>query len=64
MPDVSLCDRGKTDALVETTIKWEHGLKTKGVDSDQLAAAIQATEHALNLCALGKNGVRTRRGVS
>jgi hypothetical protein len=50
---------GKTDALVETTIKWEHGLKTRGVDSDQLAAAIQATEHALNLLALG-SVMRTR----
>jgi len=43
---------GKTDALVETTIKWEGGLKTRGVHSDQLGAAIQATEHALNLIAL------------
>lgn len=51
--EVRIPPGGKTDALVETTIKWEHGLKTKGVDSDQLAAAIQATEHALNLIALG-----------
>ena len=43
---------GKTDALVETTIKWEGGLKTRGVHTDQLAAAIQATEHALNMMAL------------
>jgi hypothetical protein len=43
---------GKTDALVETTIKWEGGMKTRGVHSDQLAAAIQATEHALNMIAL------------
>jgi hypothetical protein len=54
---------GKTDALVETTIKWEHGLKTRGVDSDQLAAAIQATEHALNLLALG-SVMRTRTPAS
>lgn len=43
---------GKTDALVETTIKWENGLKTVGVDTDQVAAAIQATEHVLNAIAL------------
>jgi D-citramalate synthase len=51
--EVHIPPGGKTDALVETTIKWEDGLKTRGVDSDQLAAAIQATEHALNLLALG-----------
>jgi hypothetical protein len=51
---------GRTDALVETTIKWEGGLKTRGVHSDQLAAAIQATEHALNLIALHSRG--SRRG--
>ena len=50
--EVRIPPGGKTDALVETTIKWEDGLTTRGVDSDQLAAAIQATEHALNLTAL------------
>lgn len=43
---------GKTDALVETTINWENGLKTVGVDTDQVVAAIQATEHAINAMAL------------
>ena len=43
---------GKTDALVETTIKWDNNLKTVGVDTDQVAAAIQATEHMLNAMAL------------
>ena len=57
--EVRIPPGGRTDALVETTIRWEHGLKTKGVDSDQLAAAIQATEHALNLSAL-KAGSRVR----
>jgi D-citramalate synthase len=51
--EVRIPPGGKTDALVETTIKWEDGLKTRGVDSDQLAAAIQATEHAMNLSSLG-----------
>ena len=50
--EVHIPPGGKTDALVETTIKWEGGLKTRGVHSDQLAAAIQATEHAVNLIAL------------
>ena len=42
----------KTDALVETTIQWDGGLTTRGVDTDQLAAAIQATEHAINVVTL------------
>jgi D-citramalate synthase len=51
--EVHIPPGGKTDALVETTIKWEGGMKTKGVHSDQLTAAIQATEHAMNLLVLG-----------
>ena len=50
--EVRIPPGGKTDALVETTIQWEGGLTTRGVDTDQLAAAIQATEHALNAVAL------------
>lgn len=50
--EVRIPPGGKTDALVETTIKWDNGLKTVGVDTDQVAAAIQATEHALNAIAL------------
>lgn len=45
---------GKTDALVETTITWEGGLKTRGVNSDQLTAAIDATSHAMNIIARKK----------
>ena len=41
---------GRTDALVETTITWEGGHVTRGVDSDQLRAAILATEKMLNTC--------------
>ena len=44
---------GRTDALVETTITWAPAagktLVTTGVDSDQLVAAVQATEKMLNL---------------
>lgn len=43
---------GKTDALVETIITWNDGVKefkTKGLESDQQAAAIMATVKMLNL---------------
>ena len=43
---------GRTDALVETTISWSFNGKeyvTTGVDSDQLLAAVAATEKMLNL---------------
>ena len=58
--EVRIPPGGKTDALVETTIHWEGGLTTQGVDTDQLAAAIQATEHALNAVAL-RSAPRPRR---
>ena len=35
--EVRIPPGGKTDALVETTIQWEGGLTTRGVDTDQLA---------------------------
>jgi len=48
---VSIPPGGKTDALVETVITWEHGklFKTKGLDSDQTVAAMMATEKMLNI---------------
>jgi D-citramalate synthase len=51
---------GRTTALVETVITWESegdtddGITTLGVDSDQLAAAVIATEKMLNAIALRK----------
>jgi D-citramalate synthase len=45
---------GRTAALVETVIGWEGergSFKTLGVDSDQMAAAVLATEKMLNLVA-------------
>jgi D-citramalate synthase len=47
---------GKTGALVETVITWRSGPRsapftTLGVDSDQVAAAVIATEKMLNLIA-------------
>ncbi|UCE85076.1 MAG: 2-isopropylmalate synthase [Deltaproteobacteria bacterium] len=53
---------GRTGALVETLITWridggpEGTLKTVGVDSDQLAAAVIATEKMLNSLARGRKG--------
>jgi D-citramalate synthase len=48
---------GRTEALVETLIRWdpEDGrseFTTLGVDSDQTAAAVIATEKMLNVVAL------------
>jgi (R)-citramalate synthase len=60
--EVRIPPGGKTDALVETTIKWEGGMKTRGVHSDQLAAAIQATEHAINMIALRSAPPAKRHG--
>ena len=46
---------GRTEALVETLIRWgdeaEGGFATVGVDSDQTAAAVIATEKMLNILA-------------
>ena len=53
---------GRSDALVETTITWEGGLKTRGVNPDQLVAAIEATTNLINLLALKKSGRKGRRG--
>lgn len=42
---------GRTDAIVETTITWSYGGKTHittGVDSDQVLAAVAATEKMIN----------------
>jgi D-citramalate synthase len=49
---------GRTEALVETVITWRPGdgpgssFSTLGVDSDQLAAAVTATEKMLNAVVL------------
>ena len=54
--EVRIPPGGRTDALVETTITWNLGpgrtLVTTGIDSDQLAAAVQATEKMLNTAVL------------
>ena len=57
---------GRTGALVETVITWrgdggdEAGFTTLGVDSDQLAAAVTATEKMLNVVAARRPARRAR----
>lgn len=49
---VTIPPGGRTDALVETIISWEYKgaqMKTRGLDSDQTAAAIEATIKMLNI---------------
>lgn len=56
--EVRIPPGGNTDAIVETTIKWKQNgnrYKTIGVDSDQLVAAIKATEKMLNIVARQEN---------
>jgi len=48
---VSIPPGGRTDALVQTIISWRLGetaFKTRGLDADQIEAAIQATLKMLN----------------
>ncbi|MBG0858271.1 MAG: 2-isopropylmalate synthase [Bacteroidales bacterium] len=55
---VSIPPGGRTDALVETVITWNHNgkeFKTKGLDADQTESAIKATEKMLNIIE-GMNG--------
>lgn len=49
---VTIPPGGRTDALVQTNINWEyegHSFKTRGLDADQMEAAIQATVKMLNI---------------
>jgi len=51
--EVRIPPGGKTDALVETIITWKSHFdgtifRTVGVDSDQILAAVKATEKMLN----------------
>ena len=52
--EVRIPPGGKTDAIVETKITWQSGkrrFKTIGVDTDQVMAAVKATEKMLNIIA-------------
>ena len=49
---VSIPPGGRTDALVQTVISWEHNgtiMRTRGLDADQTEAAIKATFKMLNI---------------
>lgn len=46
--EVHIPPGGKTNALVEATITWEGDLKTRAVSSDQVLAAVKATERMIN----------------
>lgn len=53
---VSIPPGGKTDALVETIITWNYNgteFKTRGLDADQIEAAIKATMKMLNMVESG-----------
>lgn len=55
---VNIPPGGKTDALVQTTIAWDwrgRHFKTRGIDSDQTEAAIQATAKMLNIIENSEN---------
>jgi D-citramalate synthase len=58
---------GRTDALVQTNITWEidgKEFKTKGVHSDQLIAAIEATEKVINkILSRSTNSLRDKAKV-
>ncbi|GAB4113243.1 MAG: alpha-isopropylmalate synthase regulatory domain-containing protein [Candidatus Caldatribacteriota bacterium] len=59
---VTIPPGGKTDALVQCVITWGQGDKktfiTKGVNSDQVLAAVEATEKMLNIIALQKKEIK------
>lgn len=48
---VTIPPGGMTDAFVETVITWQgdNEFRTRGLDSDQTAAAIKATMKMLNI---------------
>ncbi|MCA9411457.1 MAG: 2-isopropylmalate synthase [Candidatus Omnitrophica bacterium] len=58
--EVHIPPGGKSDALVETTITWANGLRTRGVDSDQIMAAIEATSRMMNLMDRQKGMVKKK----
>lgn len=61
--EVRIPPGGRTSALVETSITWENGLQTRGVSSDQVMAAIEATETMMNIIQQpgSKPGVEKKR---
>jgi D-citramalate synthase len=64
---VRIAPGGRTTALVETLIRWENPdeeddvITTIGVDSDQMAAAVIATEKMLNAIVPAPSKPKRRR---
>lgn len=47
--EITIPPGGSSNSLVEAVIVWDNGLRTHAVSSDQVKAAIKATERVLNL---------------
>ena len=47
--EITIPPGGNSNSLVEASIKWDNGMVTHAVSSDQVKAAIKATERVLNL---------------
>ena len=47
--EITIPPGGNSNSLVEAVIKWDNGIVTHAVSSDQVKAAIKATERLLNL---------------
>jgi D-citramalate synthase len=47
--EITIPPGGNSNSLVEAVIKWDNGMVTHAVSSDQVKAAIKATERLLNL---------------
>ncbi len=47
--EITIPPGGNSNSLVEAVIKWDNGLITHAVSSDQVKAAIKATERVMNL---------------
>lgn len=47
--EISIPPGGSSNALVEAVIKWDNAMATHAVSSDQVKAAIKATERVMNL---------------
>jgi len=64
--EVHIPPGGNTDALVVTTISWDHKgkiFKTKGLDPDQTVAAIKATTKMLNIIESHNLKERVQHGI-
>ena len=51
--EITIPPGGNSNSLVEAVIQWDNGLVTHAVSSDQVKAAIKATERVMNLLDTG-----------